>query len=489
VIAVRSKIVSFVLLALLAVLGVGLFGRARSEHRVTAPSASPAASAATSAAPSASAAATSSAAPASSASPASKDKGLGRALRLTGLGWEPLAPVLLANGGLAPKKDSELGKLGLEVSVSVADSPQSVERALARGGADDDGADVAVLPLPAMIAAYERLQALKPVVFFVTGWSRGRDVVTAHEGFDKLPATGEIAVKGSADSAATALALFALDVAGVSPSRVRLGDRGDAKASLRALRRADLADDERGDVVLGTSEANRYVPFVAIAPESLLERHPSQVLELVKGWLAGEKQLAGDPSAAARKISAMPDSPEPIALLSRLGEMQPVGVAENAQLMALSGRDAVNVESLFQRMWRVAREAKLVAIPAPERAPIHTRVLTSLVRSEPSLARPETSSPKGAPKPGTEKPILVERLPSPFDPDVATAEIGFLAGVFERSPIRVTAHRGAGVDKKQTDELVGRTLDRYGLAEGRLTGGKTLSKGAASVTIEVLPVP
>jgi hypothetical protein len=342
-----------------------------------------------------------------------------------------------------------------------------------------------------MIAAYERLQALKPVVFFVTGWSKGRDVVTGKRGFEQLPASGEIAIKGRADAAATSLALFALDVAGVSPSRVRLGDRGDAKASFVALRRADLADDERGDVVLGTSEAIRYVPFVAIAPESLLDRHPDLLSKLVKGWVAGSKELAGDPSGAARKIAALPDSPEPIALLSRLGEMRPAGIGENAELMGLSGRDAVNVESLFQRMWRVAREAKLVAMPAPERAPIHTRVLTSLVRSEPSLARPEAPAANGGgtAKPGAAKPLLIERLPSPLDADAASTEIGFLAGVFQRSPLRVTVHRRAGVDKKQTDDLIGRTLDRFGLPEGRLSGGKALVKSNASVTIEVLPIP
>lgn len=487
----RSNIVFFVLLGLLGVFGIGLAVRARTEHQVTAPasSAEPKSSApSASAAPSGSSSSTAS----TPAEPArGKGKALGRPLRVTSLGWELSAPVVLANGGLVTKKGSALAKAELDVVVRVGDSMQDVEKSLARGGSDEDGADIAIVPLAGVIAAYERLQALRPSVFLVTAWSRGRDVLSSKQALDKLPPTGEIAVKGSPDSAATALALFALDLAGVAPSRVRLGERSDAKAVIEATTRASITDAERADVVLGTSDASRYMPIVAVAPAGLLDGHPELVTGFVKGWLAGSAELAADASAAARTLSALPDAPEPIALLSRFGETQPVGLAENAELLGLSGRDAVNVESLFQRMWRLSREAKLVAIPAPERAPVHTRAVAALIRSEPSLARPDAPGavPKDRAKKTAGKPIITRALPAPIDVDDASHEIGFVAGVFHRSQLRVSAQRGNGSDRKLGQDLVGRTLDRYGLDSHRVSGAGTASRPGAAVLIEVLPVP
>src|SRR5262245_13242300 len=106
----RSNIVASVLGALLLVLVCALGFRARAPHTVVLP----ASASARASAPAPSSAVPS---PAGSSSAGSGElvssnpkPSLGRTLRVTGIGWEPLAPALLANDGLESKKDSEFGK-------------------------------------------------------------------------------------------------------------------------------------------------------------------------------------------------------------------------------------------------------------------------------------------------------------------------------------------------------------------------------------------
>jgi hypothetical protein len=64
-----------------------------------------------------------------------------------------------------------------------------------------------------------------------------------------------------------------------------------------------------------------------------------------------------------------------------------------------------------------------------------------------------------------------------------------LAGVFRRSPLRITAHPRGGADKQLTAKLVEQARERFGLAAGRLGAGKARGLGGAPATIEVMPVP
>lgn len=477
-IAVRKNLVFFVLLGLLGVLGIGLATRDRKPH--TAPPA-PSASAETLA--SAAASASPLPAPSASAAPPGAPAGLGRPLRVSGPGWEVLAPILLANGGLEPKQDSDVGKAGLEVAVTVARDTEALEGALARGGSDEAGADLAVMPLASVVGSYKKLQALRPVVVLVTAWSRGREVVRGKEPLDKLPPSGELVVAAAGDASATYLALFALELAGVAPGRVRMAEPGDAKVRITAQSRADLRPAEQKDVLVSSAEATRFAPWVLVCPAALADKHKDPIAAFLKAWLAGAKRLASDPTAAARALSALKDAPEPIALLSRLGELAAVGLGENAELLGLSGRGAVTVDSLLSRHWRLGREAKLVDIAPPEGSLVLSGPVAQLVRADPSQAKLEPAATATAKsKPGT-RPLLVARTTAPLDVDAAESDIGFVAGVFQRSPMRISAQ-----DKRLADRLVKQSSERFALAEGRLLVGATPSK-AGEALIEVMPIP
>src|SRR6185369_16835869 len=207
--------------------GVMWGGRPRTAHH---PPAAPSASG--SAGPAASAAGSSSAGVAGSASGALPDGGPGklmdRPLRVVALGWDLAAPGLLANGGPEPSANSDFSIAGIDVHVGATDVMSSIEGALARGGADKDGADIALVPFCEFVASYERLRALSPEAFFVVGWSRGREALISSR--DALPAPGDkpdakgaqATLLGALGEPATFLGLFALDAAGIPPNAVRL---------------------------------------------------------------------------------------------------------------------------------------------------------------------------------------------------------------------------------------------------------------------------
>lgn len=474
----RKNVVFGILVGLLAILVAGIFLRKKTTHTTPVANAEPTASASAPPSPSSSV----SAPPASSGKAATEPKKLGRTLRVSALGWELVAPLLLENGGLSTKKDSDVDKAGLSLAISVVDDTKDVENALARGGTDAKGADVAIVPLPNLVTSYDRLRALSPVVVFVSGWSRGNEVLAGKEPLDRIP-LGEVVVRSGGGDAALVFSLFALELAGISPERVKLGEPAD-KPKVAALQRDELKPADQTEVLLSTADASRFVPFVLVAAASFAEKEAPTLAILEKTWLSGVKRLESDPTAGARTIAALSGAPEPLALLGRLGNVAAIDLGENAELLGLSGRGAVTIEALFARSWRLLKTAKLVTGQAPERSPVAPAIVAGLVRQNPSLAKPAVASASGnaAPKPKAQKALLVVRIEG--DDEEVAREIAFVLGVFPRARATLTVHRGAAF-KSVVETLTG----RYGLEADRIKPGRSEGRARAAATLEIAPVP
>ena len=136
---------------------------------------------------------------------------------------------------------------GVPVSLRPVDAMASVEGALARGGADKEGADIAVVPFSDLVASYERLRALSPEVFFVVGWSRGREALVSTK--EALPSSADkpeaksgdkpaVSMVGAPGDAATFLGLFALGAERLRPRRgaPRRAARGARRSRARRRR-------------------------------------------------------------------------------------------------------------------------------------------------------------------------------------------------------------------------------------------------------------
>ncbi len=509
----RAKIVLGLILGLFVAFGVMAIARGRSPHvtpaapkETTAVASSASASASSSASSLASASAPRGSASAD-APDAGSDKLFDRPLRVIALGWELAAAGLLANGGasVATAPTSDFTAAGVQVDVAVTDTMSVVEGALARGGADKDGADIAVVPLSSFVASYERLRALAPEAFFVTGLSRGREVLFSTKdavpsAADKPDAKTGHAMVGAIGDPATFLGLFVLDASGVPPSSVRLFTLvgHESEPPLAAFDKdAAPADSPRRRILLSTADATRLSPFVAVAPHGLLDKHPKAITAWAKIWLEGTRKLESDAPGGARKIASIQGAPEPLALLRRLGVVSHASLNDNARMMGMSGRGALTLEALFQRAWAIWRDAGALTTPVPDPVPVHASIIATLARAFPSLltpgAPPKGAQPSGSPSPkaqsGPERVLFVMRQPEgKLDEGALLATAGFFADAFDRSALRVAIVKNGGVDAALSKRLADDVTARFDLGAGRVTPAKKAPAGAAGI-IEVMAAP
>ena len=392
-------------------------------------------------------------------------------LKVVAMDWEVLAPGVLANGGLKPNTEHAFGKAGLPVTFSSVTSTEAIEVRLGRGGSDENGADIALMPLPAFVASYERLRALSPQVFQVVAWSRGRDALVGESTPLDRPPRGELRLQGEAGSSPSLLGLFVLDQAGLPASRVRLIEPGKhpRRHLLHAVERRKSRQIDARDLVISTADATHLVPVVAVAPAGVLERRRADLVEWSRVWLGGVETLALDPPAAARALAGASGAPEAVDLIDALGWMEFTDLQASARAAGLSGRSAVNVDVLFHRTWDLWRDVGLLTTPPPERIPLSATIIADLARQS-FAVNPETTS---GTKAGSENEeigdvllthVVRGRRLSAEAESALVNEVGFLAGVFSRSTVEVWVPRSPDAGRR----VVSHAIDRFGLPEGRV---------------------
>jgi hypothetical protein len=427
-------------------------------------------------------------------------------LRIVALGWELIAPgaALVPGGGGQPSPPALPMELAPETAL------EAVEARLARGGADPRGADVAVLPLPAFVSSFERLRALEPVAFLVAGFSHGREEIHAAPGaLTKAPPPGdevklvalgpatatEAAARAAGTESATVLGLFALDLLGVAPSRVRLVAPGtpDAKAAAFAAVVNGAADERK--VAFGSAEASRLIPIVAVAPKGVLEGREGVVREWAKAWLDGIARAKADVPSLARRLATKETlplaadvgaAPEALALVERLGRIDGAKLDEQASLIGPLAKGPVTLDVLMQRTWQLARGGGLVTSAAPEPLPIDARVVAAIAPAPKAATSAAPLDADGGvsvgPIPAGAVPLVVHRA---VEGDVAAvaAEIHFLSGVFEREVFRIAAKGGA----KAALEIATAAYER-GVPASRLATVATEPQGVFAA-VEILSPP
>lgn len=388
-------------------------------------------------------------------------------LRVVSLGWEVLAPGVLANGGITSADDGAFRKAGLDVTFAAVADAAEIQTRLSRGGDDEQGADVALMPLPAFVASYERLRALSPQVFFVVAWSRGRDAVIGDAELLRAPPSGAMRLVGAPGSSETLLSLYVLDEAGVSPQRVELLEPGSSsqRRALQAVQRRRSGELDARQLVVSTADATHLVPVVAVAAAGVVDRRRDVLVRWSRTWMEGARALDADPAAAARTLAAQKGAPEAVDLVDALGWLEFTDLHGAAAAAGLSGRGAVSLDALFHRTWGLWREVGLLTTPSPERVPLTATVIADLAR--------EASAPAAAPRrpasPG-EAPVLLVHQVAGRRLDAAgeaalVSHVGMLAGVFSRSAIEVWVPRSP----EAAERVAVGAAERFGLPSDRIT--------------------
>ena len=417
-----------------------------------------------------------------------------RPIRVVTLGWELASPA------------ATLGDAG---TIEVAPEPQldALGARLARGGVDPAGADIAVMPLPAFVASYEKLRALDPKAFLVVGFSRGREELHAAAGAVAKPLNPAEEVKlvalapstasdanarATGTDSATLFGLFAMDLLGAPPSRVRFLASGSdaAKTSPFAAIAKGASDDRK--LVMSTADASRFVPIVAVAPKGVLD--DPRAATFAKAWLEALGKARTDAAGVARRLSTKDGvalaagtggAPEAVTLLEQLGTIEPISMADEAGWVG-SGRP-VALDTLMARTWSLARGGGLTAIAAPEPLPIDVRIVSTIAPKTGDTPKVDSEGDAGAafaPVPTGSVLLVVYRAPSDATSAAVAQQVAFLSGVFERASFRITAKGGEKAAKAIAAETVSKNVSRTRLATA---AGEPPTGVFASVEILALP--
>ncbi len=421
-----------------------------------------------------------------------------RPLSIAALGWRLAAPGVLQNDGLGVNPKSAFAKERLHVRLTVSESMNQVQNALARGGADDKGADVAIVPLPEFVASYEALKALDPVMFLITSWSSGRDVMLSRHGnVSQLPSDGPIVVRGNPGSSELFLTAFVLAATGADLNRLSFeaADIETPNPDVWAIPSDQLdsvPDTYRGNVLLSSAEALRLIPYVAIAQRSLVEKHTDALAALARVWFEGQREVTADPTTASRRLAKLDGGPEPLGLLGQLGRVAASSIKDNALSAGVAGRGAVNLSTLFDHCWRYWRTLKVLTTPPPERAPVSGEVIAQLVLSEKGAAlgpAGPVSPPRSSISAGSADPLLaLDSGKAKRDNAELVQEVGFIAGVFTRSRLRLAVYSNSTYDKKASQQIAEQVSERFGLDQERLVAHQVRPTSLSSYWLEVMPV-
>lgn len=439
---------------------------------------------------------------------------LSRTLRVAAMGWELGAPGIVANAGLKPSAASEFTKAGLDVEIAVIEQLSKVEAALARGGMDPYGADVAILPLPIAIASMDRLRALGPEIFVTVGWSAGRDVVEWYKS-SLSPRTlhKKIEVMGVAGSAPSFLAMFMLDEVGVSLERitfvappVRVAKPVDAASaddeeeepeeSEETLERRFITIDKSARIspddgitrksLVSTAEASRLIPYVAVAQGNFIEKHQLTLAKFSHVWLTAQSRMKDDDSSAARTVSGIEGAPEALGLLTRLSLIERATVRDNLEAYELAGESPLSTRDLADRAWTYWRSQGTLSSPPPHRPPVRSEVVRALgLLSDP----PGPSAPMAMRRSSSDdiEPILIKRqTKGEADLSDLMRQVGGYARAFPRSPLRVTIREAEAGKVEVRTRFFADAVRRFGLSTDHIGRG-TVEGGVAA--IEILPVP
>lgn len=413
-----------------------------------------------------------------------------RPLKVAGLGWSTVAAGVWANNGLTPGEASHFSSDGeLEVHFRIVASPLEIERALAEGGEDPEGADIAIIPLQTLVARYEDLEPLHPEIFLVTGWSKGHHAVLARQGPDVTvsitdggarPVDEEVTLSAFEGSPAHFLALFVLDLAGIDVGQIRVLDPSSEEASTAGF--VALEVPPRGmtatpglDLLIGTEEATRAIPTVAVASRRFVEEHEEALESFALTLLRSSEEMMSQVPEAARQLGAIEGAPEALDLLGPLVRQEPVDVEDNARLAGLAGQDVVTLERLMELSFELFARAEVTGSIELARAPISTETIATIARA--GLVQESRRAVRERPiwserRPGIplgdtdfEAVIFVPTTALGVDDGAQIERLGLVTGIIESSFLRV---RRRGIEGAQLEEMVAVMVERYSLAPERI---------------------
>jgi NitT/TauT family transport system substrate-binding protein len=282
------------------------------------------------------------------------------------IGW---APIIAANGGLAPSKESVFyKKYGFQVELQVVDNPIQARDAFAAGKFHILWGTLDMMALFAPEMAKDSRSALR--IFQQIDWSNGGDGVVARNGIksinDLKPQGGKKRVIALAQQSPSHYYILSLlYYAGIEPDEVEFRFTGDAFQAAAAFLNDktidvcvswspdiyNLADPKKSglkDVTLisTTKDAKRVIADVWAARADFAKDKPDVIQGLVAGIFEGMDLVKADPKKVARLVEKAYNLKEGDAE-AMFGDAHLTNCAENVEFF-LNRNNPTNFESTWK---------------------------------------------------------------------------------------------------------------------------------------------
>jgi len=238
---------------------------------------------------------------------------LNRPIRVGIVLWGGYAGGIVANGGMAPNKDSVFFKdFGVQVELLQIDDFVKSRDAF-RAGGDKGGVDVLWTTVDAFALEYGGLIKLNPKVIMQYDWSRGGDAIAVDASIKSVADLKGKKLACAQETPSHYFALFVLTQGGLSSRDVQwvFTDSAVDAANVFKAGKVDAAvswspdvyvaarERQGGHILASTREASNLIADVFVARGDFLDRYPEDTRRFVAGWLKGVELVQKNPLKTA----------------------------------------------------------------------------------------------------------------------------------------------------------------------------------------------
>ena len=330
---------------------------------------------------------------------------LNRPVKVAIVLWGGYAGGIMANGGMAPNKDSVFSRdFGIQVELLQIDDFTKSRDAF-RAGGDRGGVDIMWSTVDAYALEYGGLTRLNPKAIMQYDWSRGGDAIAVDA---SIKSVRDLKGKRLACAEATPSHYFALYVltqggltnrdvdwkftdSAVDAANVFKAGQVDAAVSWSPDVYVAARERAGGHILASTKEATNLIADIFVARGDFLEQHPEDVRRFVGGWLRGVDMVHKNPERAAvllqKSLSGVNTLDDAKGMLE---DVKLPDYAENRAFFNPQG-SLVNYQSIYQTAQNIWRKIGKISQVYPAYQTVDTRFLEGAAEyfPEAGAARPE----------------------------------------------------------------------------------------------------
>ena len=364
---------------------------------------------------------------------------LNRPIRVGIVLWGGYAGGIVANGGMAPNKDSVFFKdFGVQVELLQIDDFVKSRDAF-RAGGDKGGVDILWTTVDAFALEYGGLSKLNPKVIMQYDWSRGGDAIAVDASIKSVADLKGKKLACAQETPSHYFALFVLTQGGLSSRDVQwvFTDSAVDAANVFKAGKVDaavswspdvyVAARERtgGHILASTREASNLIADVFAARGDFLDRYPEDTRRFVAGWLKGVEMVQKNPLKTAMLLQKSLTGVNTLEdAKGMLEDVKLPDYAENRGFFDQKGA-IVNYFTIYQTAQGIWRKIGKIKDVYPPQQTVDTRFLEAAAEFFPqagvgAVAKSEFDF-KTAPKPQS-APILTKTVSVFFPSGSATLD-------------------------------------------------------------------